>query len=130
MRELRQQPNAGQRKVSALRRRLKRPETWLLIWFAVVAAFAADSFRQPSRQVSVRLHVGAVHLYQRFGRPMLRGYVTCRYRPTCSEYSIEAVEKYGIRRGLLMTFRGIASWTRAGAPRAVDPASAMTVVGA
>jgi putative membrane protein insertion efficiency factor len=107
--------------VSALRRRLKRPETWLLLWLAVVAAFAADSFRQPSHQVSVRLHVGAVHLYQRFGRPVLRGYVTCRYRPTCSEYSIQAVEKYGIRRGLVMTIRRIASCTRSVAPGTVDP---------
>src|SRR5258708_4011069 len=122
MRELRQQPNAGQRQVSALRRRLKRPETWLLLWLAVVTAFAADSFRQPSHQVSVRLHVGAVHLYQRFGRPMLHGYVTCRYRPTCSEYSIQAVEKYGIRRGLVMTIRRIASCKRSVAPGTVDPA--------
>ena len=122
MPELRQQPNAGQRQVSALRRRLKRPETLLLLWLAVVTAFAADSFRQPSHEMSVRLHVGAVHLDQRFGRPMLRGYVTCRYRPTCSEYSIEAVGKYGIRRGLVMTFRRIASCTRSVAPGTFDPA--------
>src|ERR1700704_6453788 len=122
MPELRQQPPAGQCKVSALRRSLKRPETWLLLWLVVLAAFAADSFRQPPRQVSVRLHVGAVHLYQRFGRPVLRGYVTCRYRPTCSEYSIQAVEKYGIRRGLVVTIRRIASCTRSVAPGTVDPA--------
>ena len=108
--------------MSALRRRLKRPETWLLLWLAVVAAFAADSLRQPPHQVSVRLHVGAVHLYQRFGRPVLRGYVTCRYRPTCSEYSIQAVEKYGIRRGLVMTVRRIASCRRSVAPGTLDPA--------
>jgi hypothetical protein len=26
----------------------------------------------------------------------------CRYRPTCSEYMIEAVGKYGVLRGLWM----------------------------
>ncbi len=108
--------------MSALRRSLKQPETWLLLLLAMVAAFGADSFRAPQHQVSVRMHVGAVHLYQRFGRPLLRGYVSCRYRPTCSEYSIQAVEKYGIRRGLVMTFRRIASCTRSVAPGTLDPA--------
>jgi len=108
--------------VSALRRSLKRPETWLLLLLVVMAGFAADSFREPSRQASVRLHVGAVHIYQRLGRPLLRGYVSCRYRPTCSEYSIQAVEKYGIRRGLVMTIRRIASCTRSVAPGTLDPA--------
>ena len=122
MPELRQQPSAGERQVSELRRSLKRPETWLLLWLAVAVAFAADSFRQPSHQVSVRLQVGAVHLYQRFGRPVLRGYVTCRYQPTCSEYSILAVEKYGIRRGLLMTVRRIASCKRSVRQGTSDPA--------
>jgi uncharacterized protein len=42
---------------------------------------------------------------------MLRGYKwaisplfppSCRYVPTCSEYAMEAVERYGALRGLLM----------------------------
>lgn len=28
----------------------------------------------------------------------------CRYRPTCSQYGIDALKKYGAVRGLLMTF--------------------------
>lgn len=28
----------------------------------------------------------------------------CRYRPTCSEYTYQAVEAYGIIRGLLLGF--------------------------
>ena len=43
---------------------------------------------------------------------MLRGYKrwispalppSCRYVPTCSEYAMEAVERYGTLRGLAMT---------------------------
>jgi putative membrane protein insertion efficiency factor len=31
----------------------------------------------------------------------------CRYAPSCSEYAREAVEKYGFRRGLYLSFRRI-----------------------
>jgi len=34
---------------------------------------------------------GLLKIYSRYGR--------CRYRPTCSEYSIESLEKYGFLRG-------------------------------
>ncbi|MBE3096418.1 MAG: membrane protein insertion efficiency factor YidD [Planctomycetes bacterium] len=36
-------------------------------------------------------------------------FVQCRYRPTCSEYSIEAVGRFGIRRGLVLTARRVMS---------------------
>ena len=29
----------------------------------------------------------------------------CRYRPTCSEYALEAIEKYGAARGGLLAAR-------------------------
>lgn len=35
----------------------------------------------------------------------------CRYYPTCSEYSIEAVREYGVRRGLVLTVTRIKSCT-------------------
>jgi putative membrane protein insertion efficiency factor len=33
---------------------------------------------------------------------------SCRYYPTCSAYSHEAIERYGPRIGLLMTIRRLA----------------------
>jgi len=33
----------------------------------------------------------------------------CRYVPTCSEYSKMAVEKYGLRNGVLKTFKRIST---------------------
>lgn len=34
---------------------------------------------------------------------------SCRYLPTCSEYSIEALKIYGLRKGLFMSFKRIVS---------------------
>lgn len=44
--------------------------------------------------------IATLGFYKRFLSPLLPS--ACRYRPTCSEYMIEAVDKYGVRRGLWM----------------------------
>lgn len=41
--------------------------------------------------------IGLVRCYQKFLSPMLGA--NCRYTPTCSQYMIEAVQKYGALRG-------------------------------
>ena len=46
--------------------------------------------------------IGAVRLYQIFLSPLLGR--NCRFTPTCSEYFIQAVTKYGAIRG---TLRGV-----------------------
>lgn len=38
-----------------------------------------------------------IKFYQKNISPM-KG-ATCRYRPTCSDYSFQAIEKYGVIRG-------------------------------
>ena len=42
-----------------------------------------------------------IHLYQKFISP-LKGRPTCIYTPTCSQYAIEAIEKYGVLKGGLL----------------------------
>jgi uncharacterized protein len=44
--------------------------------------------------------IATLGFYKRFISPLLPS--ACRYRPTCSEYMIEAVDKYGVRRGVWM----------------------------
>jgi hypothetical protein len=44
--------------------------------------------------------IAALSFYKRFLSPFVPS--ACRYRPTCSEYMLEAVEKYGVRRGVWM----------------------------
>ena len=34
---------------------------------------------------------------------------SCRYLPTCSDYSIEALKTYGFSRGLMLSFKRIIS---------------------
>src|SRR5271154_2203919 len=43
------------------------------------------------------LGLGLLRLYKRWISPALP--VSCRYVPTCSEYAMEAVERYGAWRG-------------------------------
>lgn len=46
-----------------------------------------------------------VKLYQRFISPLLGG--NCRFHPTCSQYSITAIEHFGVIKGLWLTIRRI-----------------------
>jgi len=47
--------------------------------------------------------LGLISLYQRVLSP-LKG-PTCRFRPTCSEYAAEAIERYGVMYGGLLTVK-------------------------
>ncbi len=99
--------------MSALRERLRRPETYLIPVLALWALAGLDSFRPPGNQVTARVYLGAVRGYQRYGRPLLEPFIHCRYRPTCSEYSLQAVRKWGIRHGLALSTRRLLSCTGA-----------------
>lgn len=47
-----------------------------------------------------KLFIGLIQIYRRFVSPMLPP--TCRYEPSCSLYTVQAIEKYGVLRGLFM----------------------------
>ena len=47
-----------------------------------------------------RLFVIPIKIYRKFISPLKR-YPTCRYYPTCSEYALLAIEKYGVIKGSL-----------------------------
>lgn len=111
MSKLWKQSAAGERKMSALRKRLKRPETYLFLLFLVFASVLLDSARSPEKQMTARGYIAGVHLYQKIGRPLLAGRVVCRYRPTCSDYSVQAVRAHGIWRGAKLTIARIHSCT-------------------
>jgi putative membrane protein insertion efficiency factor len=45
----------------------------------------------------------AIRAYQRWVSPALPS--ACRFEPTCSRYAYEAIERYGLRRGLWLAAR-------------------------
>ncbi|MCR4427649.1 MAG: membrane protein insertion efficiency factor YidD [Firmicutes bacterium] len=45
-----------------------------------------------------------IQLYRTLLSPLKMG-PSCRYQPTCSEYALEAVRKYGTARGLGLALR-------------------------
>ena len=60
-----------------------------------------------------KIILGSIRLYQRYISPA--GY--CRFIPTCSEYTYQAIEAYGIIRGLNLGLRRILRchpWSKGG----------------
>ena len=53
-----------------------------------------------------RLLLWLIHFYRRYISPLKR-HPTCCYIPTCSQYALEAVEKYGAFKGGLLALRRI-----------------------
>ncbi len=47
-----------------------------------------------------------IKLYRKFISP-LKTQPTCRFYPTCSQYSLEALEKYGTIKGSYLSFKRI-----------------------
>ncbi len=52
-----------------------------------------------------RLGIAGVRLYQWTLSPLLGG--RCRYHPSCSEFSVEALERHGLLRGSWLALRRV-----------------------
>lgn len=52
-----------------------------------------------------RLFILPIILYQKVISPFLPG--SCRFNPTCSEYSKQAILKYGVIYGIFLSFKRI-----------------------
>ena len=52
-----------------------------------------------------KMLIGLVKNYQKYISPMKPP--SCRFYPTCSQYTIEVVSKYGIIKGISMALRRI-----------------------
>jgi len=53
-----------------------------------------------------RILLSCIRFYQKH-LSGLKGYSSCKFYPTCSNYSIEAIEKYGALKGGFLALRRI-----------------------
>lgn len=58
------------------------------------------------RSTSKRVVLGMLRFYQGAISPTLPP--SCRFQPTCSEYMVQAVQKYGVLQGLFMGLKRLA----------------------
>lgn len=52
-----------------------------------------------------KIFIFLIRIYQSAISPALGK--NCRFIPSCSEYTIEAITQYGVRKGILMGFKRI-----------------------
>ena len=55
--------------------------------------------------ILTRLLILPIRFYQRYISPMLPP--ACRFTPTCSQYAVEALQKYGPIKGMYLAVRRI-----------------------
>tara|TARA_B100001146_G_C15969834_1_gene343643 strand:- start:383 stop:646 length:264 start_codon:yes stop_codon:yes gene_type:complete len=59
------------------------------------------------KSLAKKVLIFPIRLYQRFLSPLLPP--ACRYSPTCSQYSIEAIQRHGALKGSWLAIKRIAS---------------------
>jgi uncharacterized protein len=75
-----------------------------LVLLALAIAALCDWTQPPRRQISVALYETIViHGYRAFLQPLANHVVRCRFEPTCSHYSEEAMLAHGFPKGLWLT---------------------------
>jgi putative membrane protein insertion efficiency factor len=95
----------------------------LAVFALAVTLLALDLRRSAPDQVSARLTIAAIHLYQ---ATLSRWYATmgvqCRFSPSCSQYAEACIREFGAGRGAWLAITRVlrcGPWTPAGT---VDPA--------
>ena len=62
--------------------------------------------------------IGLIRFYQIAISPILGP--SCRFQPTCSQYALIAIRRYGFKKGFVLTAKRLAK-CRPGGPHGYDP---------
>lgn len=96
----------------------RRRKKALAITVVLLALLGIDFARAPENQLTAKLLLGSIHLYQATLSPLMPGLgVNCRFQPTCSRYAEGAIRKYGALQGVSKAVWRIVRcgpWTPAG----------------
>jgi putative membrane protein insertion efficiency factor len=106
MSQLPEETPGRQRDLSALRPAVKKKRrTWIRVAAMVIGIAAlCDWTRPPSQQVSVVLYnTIVIKGYRLLLQPWGRYIVRCRFHPTCSVYSEQAMLAHGFPKGVWLT---------------------------
>ena len=89
----------------------------LIAAFLLGAIFAHDLILPPSRGIGTRAALAAISEYRAHVSPHIGHFVVCRFRPTCSIYGYQSIQKHGLFVGGAKTVWRIARcgpWTPMG----------------
>lgn len=110
MPQLQEQATSGYGQMSSLWKLTRNPYFWnAIVLIAIGLLFLDANICEPEKQISPKAYIRGVRMYQKISHYALGGYVHCRFQPTCSNYSIEAVKKYGLMKGMTLTAKRLYS---------------------
>ena len=72
---------------------------------AISEIISSGTDRRTSFPASILL--GVIRFYRMALSPVVRLFVQCRYHPSCSQYGVDAIRKYGAWKGGVMTAKRI-----------------------
>jgi putative membrane protein insertion efficiency factor len=73
----------------------------------------------PLQRTPVRLALFALRFYKAYLSMLFAG--SCRFEPTCSQYSYEAIERFGVARGCWLTLKRLARCQPLSRKFGIDP---------
>lgn len=76
--------------------------------FILALGAGIDGFQTPQRQIGVRFHHAAIESYRALLKPLIEGSTRCKFKITCSEYSLRVVSEHGWPKGGLLTIQRLA----------------------
>lgn len=69
------------------------------------SATCGGAYSTPNKDKLIRLIVSLINTYQRVAPIQLRK--SCRFEPSCSNYMILAIQKYGVNKGIPLGIRRV-----------------------
>ena len=71
-----------------------------------VPGYSTKRAKQPRASLITKLFILPILAYQYLISPLIPG--SCRFQPSCSNYTKEAITKYGVRKGIWMGIKRLA----------------------